>query len=78
MYHKEPCIFLLLQAWSERLVNLLFAEVTSDVYVFIFVLFQTKRLNAFKKFAVLWHLTRNMKADSTLGHEARTFDRSVF
>lgn len=39
---------------------------------------ETVRLNAFKKFSVLWHLTRSMKADSSLGHKARTFDRSMF
>ncbi|XP_070189330.1 protein DOP1A-like isoform X2 [Littorina saxatilis] len=39
---------------------------------------ETTRLSAFKKFAELWHLTRNMKADNTLGHETRTFDRSMF
>ncbi|XP_076444435.1 protein DOP1A-like isoform X3 [Babylonia areolata] len=39
---------------------------------------ETTRLNAFKKFSVLWHLTRNMKADSSLGHKERTFDRSMF
>ncbi|KAK7479632.1 hypothetical protein BaRGS_00029098 [Batillaria attramentaria] len=39
---------------------------------------EVTRLEAFKKFSVLWHLTRNMKSEPTLGHEPRTFDRSMF
>ncbi|XP_064627681.1 protein dopey-1-like isoform X4 [Lineus longissimus] len=38
----------------------------------------SKRIEAYKKFAVLWHLTRSQKPKSGLGLPARTFDRSMF
>ncbi|PVD28894.1 hypothetical protein C0Q70_11489 [Pomacea canaliculata] len=36
------------------------------------------RLLAYRKFSMLWHLTRNMKSEPTLKEEPRTFDRSMF
>ncbi|XP_041353922.1 protein dopey-1-like isoform X2 [Gigantopelta aegis] len=39
---------------------------------------QTQRTEAFKKFTILWHLTRDMKTDHNPGQAARTFDRSMF
>ncbi|XP_074662898.1 protein DOP1A-like [Tubulanus polymorphus] len=36
------------------------------------------RIKAYKKFALLWHLTRSQKPKSMLGMPPRTFDRSMF
>ncbi|KAL4233674.1 Protein dopey-1 [Mactra antiquata] len=39
---------------------------------------ETIQTNAFKKFTVLWHLTRNKKTDVIPGKPLRTFHRSMF
>ncbi|CAG5136270.1 unnamed protein product [Candidula unifasciata] len=36
------------------------------------------RILAFKKFSMLWHLTRSMSTDISLSPSPRTFDRSMF
>lgn len=36
--------------------------------------FQDQRIAAFKKFTILWHLTRDNK-DTNPGHPPRSFDR---
>ncbi|BFZ25222.1 hypothetical protein BsWGS_28261 [Bradybaena similaris] len=36
------------------------------------------KILAFKKFSMLWHLTRTMPSDLSLTHSPRTFDRSMF
>ncbi|KAL5009879.1 hypothetical protein ScPMuIL_012184 [Solemya velum] len=39
---------------------------------------QEKRIEAYKKFTVLWHLTRDKRTDVNPGLPLRTFDRSMF
>ncbi|XP_067674328.1 protein dopey-1-like isoform X1 [Haliotis asinina] len=39
---------------------------------------EIERIEALKKFTVLWHLTRDLKIDHNPGHPVRTFDRSMF
>ncbi|CAL1528923.1 unnamed protein product [Lymnaea stagnalis] len=40
--------------------------------------FETERISAFKKFSVLWHLTRSIKTEPNPSRSPRTFDRSMF
>ncbi|XP_076078008.1 protein DOP1A-like isoform X1 [Mytilus galloprovincialis] len=39
---------------------------------------EKRRISAFKKFTILWHITRDIRSDMTPGHSPRTFDRSMF
>ncbi|KAK3097876.1 hypothetical protein FSP39_014063 [Pinctada imbricata] len=39
---------------------------------------EVSRIEAYKRFATLWHLTRDMRSDASPGHSPRTFDRSMF
>uniref|UniRef100_A0A2C9KBU5 Uncharacterized protein n=1 Tax=Biomphalaria glabrata TaxID=6526 RepID=A0A2C9KBU5_BIOGL len=39
---------------------------------------EVERISAFKKFSVLWHLTRSIKTEPNPSRSPRTFDRSMF
>ncbi|BFZ09520.1 hypothetical protein BsWGS_12559 [Bradybaena similaris] len=39
---------------------------------------EVERISAFKKFSILWHLTRSVKAEANPSRNPRTFDRSMF
>ncbi|CAG5127027.1 unnamed protein product, partial [Candidula unifasciata] len=39
---------------------------------------ELERISAFKKFTVLWHLTRSIKTEANPSRNPRTFDRSMF
>ncbi|KAH9488781.1 Protein dopey-1 [Bulinus truncatus] len=39
---------------------------------------EIERISAFKKFSILWHLTRSIKTEPNPSRSPRTFDRSMF